>query len=95
MNLRASTVRGASKKLGASAASTIRALDARCTHRGGPLSEGKIIGNCVECPWHASHFDLHTGEVMRGPATTPERRYEVRVEGGMVLVRDARSAVPR
>jgi nitrite reductase/ring-hydroxylating ferredoxin subunit/uncharacterized membrane protein len=73
----------------------ILALSDTCTHRGGPLSEGKIIGNCVECPWHASHFDLHTGEVMRGPATAPERRYEVRVEGGTVLVRDARSAVPR
>jgi nitrite reductase/ring-hydroxylating ferredoxin subunit/uncharacterized membrane protein len=44
------------------------AFDDRCTHRGGPLSDGVLICGTVQCPWHGSQFDVHTGEVKCGPA---------------------------
>jgi nitrite reductase/ring-hydroxylating ferredoxin subunit len=59
----------------------------RCTHRGGPLHEGRIDGDCVECPWHGSRFRLVDGEVERGPAQLPQPRLEVRLDNGRVLVR--------
>ncbi len=65
----------------------VRALDARCTHRGGPLDEGEVSEGCVTCPWHASRFELATGDVVRGPATSPQPAYEVRVVDGRVEVR--------
>ena len=58
-----------------------------CTHLGGPLAQGKLEGQTVECPWHGSRFDLATGEVKRGPAQTPEPVYEVRSEGNSILIR--------
>jgi nitrite reductase/ring-hydroxylating ferredoxin subunit/uncharacterized membrane protein len=59
----------------------------RCTHRGGPLHEGRIENDCVECPWHGSVFRLVDGEVERGPAQLPQPRLEVRLTGGRVLLR--------
>jgi nitrite reductase/ring-hydroxylating ferredoxin subunit/uncharacterized membrane protein len=44
------------------------AFQDRCTHRGGPLSDGVLICGTVQCPWHGSQFDVHTGEVKCGPA---------------------------
>ncbi|MDV3244099.1 MAG: Rieske (2Fe-2S) protein [Nitrososphaerales archaeon] len=58
-----------------------------CTHRGAPLSDGVLQGNIVTCPWHFSQFDLTTGEVAAGPASRPEPRYEVKIDGSSVLVR--------
>jgi len=58
-----------------------------CTHMGGPLDQGFLNGQEVQCPWHGSHFDVTTGEVKRGPATRPEPVYEVKVEKDSVLVR--------
>ena len=45
-----------------------RAFDDRCTHKGGPLSDGALICGTVQCPWHGSQFDVSTGEVKCGPA---------------------------
>jgi nitrite reductase/ring-hydroxylating ferredoxin subunit/uncharacterized membrane protein len=63
------------------------ALADRCSHRGGPLSEGALIDGCLECPWHKSRFDLRTGKVKRGPASVPQPRYELRESEGQVEVR--------
>lgn len=63
------------------------ALADRCTHRGGPLHEGKVEDGCVTCPWHASRFRLTDGRVESGPATRPQPRLEVRVVEGRVEVR--------
>ena len=57
-----------------------RALVARCSHRGGPLDEGTIVGDCLECPWHASRFSLGDGSVVRGPAVAPQPVVEVVVQ---------------
>jgi len=56
---------------------------AKCTHRGGPLNEGKLDGSTVTCPWHGSQFNVYTGAVLRGPATEPVKAYRVVVEGGV------------
>jgi|SRR5665213_964317 nitrite reductase/ring-hydroxylating ferredoxin subunit/uncharacterized membrane protein len=66
---------------------TARALADRCSHRGGPLSEGHRQGNCIVCPWHGSEFDLDTGVPARGPASAPQPVYEARVEGADLEVR--------
>ena len=57
------------------------ATQAKCTHRQGPLSEGKLDGSTVTCPWHGSQFDVCTGAVLRGPARDPVKTYQVTVEG--------------
>src|SRR5215212_2412388 len=66
----------------------IRALADRCSHRGGPLSDGEISDGCVTCPWHGSRFRLADGSVERGPAAYPQPALDVRVSGGTVEVRD-------
>ena len=58
-----------------------------CTHLGGPLDRGTLIGQEVQCPLHGSHFDVTNGQVKRGPATRPETVYDVKVESGSILVR--------
>lgn len=55
----------------------VRVLAERCSHRGGPLSEGEVSGGCVTCPWHGSRFDLDSGAVRRGPAVVEQPVYEV------------------
>ncbi len=72
----------------------VRVLAERCSHRGGPLSEGKVEQGCVTCPWHGSRFDLATGAVRRGPAVVEQPVYEVR-EGvdGVAVRRDENRAL--
>lgn len=67
---------------------TVYAASATCTHVGGPLDEGERSETCVICPWHGSEFDLRTGEVIHGPATSPLYAYETRVTGGQVEIRN-------
>lgn len=57
------------------------ATQAKCTHRGGPLSEGRLDGSTLTCPWHGAQFNVCTGAVLRGPATEPIKTYRVIVEG--------------
>ncbi|GAB3277090.1 hypothetical protein GCM10027449_16550 [Sinomonas notoginsengisoli] len=66
------------------------ALDATCTHAGGPLNEGTFENGCVTCPWHGSTFRLADGGVVHGPASAPEPSYEARVEDGRVQLRARR-----
>jgi nitrite reductase/ring-hydroxylating ferredoxin subunit/uncharacterized membrane protein len=53
------------------------AFQDRCTHKGGPLSDGALICGTVQCPWHGSQFDVHTGAVKCGPAETPIMTYSI------------------
>ena len=53
------------------------AFQDRCTHKGGPLSDGTLMCGTVQCPWHGSQFDVHTGEVMAGPAEKDIETYDV------------------
>ncbi len=58
-----------------------------CPHAGGPLVEGELQGEAVTCPWHASIFNVKSGEVLEEPAEDPIPTYEVRVEGDEIQVR--------
>ena len=66
---------------------SVCAIGETCSHAGGPLSEGKLEGNQVICPWHASRFDICTGAVKGGPATISQVQYETRVQNGRIEVR--------
>ena len=57
-----------------------------CTHRGCKLSEGTLNGQQIQCPCHGSIFDAKTGAVVRGPAQSPEKSFQVKVDGDAVLV---------
>ena len=67
----------------------IDVLSNRCSHLSGPLHEGRVDVDtgCVTCPWHGSMFSLEDGSVRGGPATAPVHAFDVRVEGGRVMVR--------
>ena len=63
------------------------AISATCPHAGGPLDEGTLDGDIVECPWHGSRFCMRDGRVLTGPATVHAPRYDVRVRNDQVEVR--------
>jgi nitrite reductase/ring-hydroxylating ferredoxin subunit/uncharacterized membrane protein len=65
----------------------VRVLAGRCSHLSGPLAEGTVHDGCLTCPWHGSTFRLSDGEVMQGPATSPQPVFESRVLDGKVQVR--------
>jgi glycine betaine catabolism B len=58
-----------------------------CTHEGGPLADGTLEDYEVECPWHASKFDVRTGEVKEPPASEPEPVYQIKVDGNKILIK--------
>jgi nitrite reductase/ring-hydroxylating ferredoxin subunit/uncharacterized membrane protein len=65
----------------------LQAMGAVCSHAGGPLDEGKLDGDVVTCPWHASRFRFSDGHVVGGPATFDQPPLLVRERGGIVEVK--------
>lgn len=65
----------------------IFAMAETCSHFSGPLSEGKLDGDSIVCPYHASRFALDDGRVLNGPAVHPQPCLEVRVRNGQIEVR--------
>ncbi|MER6790216.1 bifunctional 3-phenylpropionate/cinnamic acid dioxygenase ferredoxin subunit [Streptomyces sp. NPDC000658] len=68
------------------------AIDDTCTHQDASLADGWLEGCEVECPLHASTFDLRTGAVDAPPAKLPVRTHAVLVEDGMIYVRVSTAA---
>ena len=62
------------------------AIGATCSHYGGPLAEGVIVGDTVRCPWHHACFSLQTGEALRAPALSPVASWRVERHGDTVVV---------
>jgi nitrite reductase/ring-hydroxylating ferredoxin subunit/uncharacterized membrane protein len=56
----------------------ILAVHGTCAHAGGPLGDGTVVGDAIQCPWHGSRFRLADGHVVRGPAMYDQPAYEVR-----------------
>lgn len=56
----------------------IHALHDQCAHAACSLSEGKVVGDAIECPCHGSRYRLDSGHVLQGPATFDQPAYEVR-----------------
>ena len=57
------------------------AIDDTCTHDDGPLADGWLEGNAIECPRHGARFDVTTGKVLCLPAAVPIRSYPINVDG--------------
>jgi nitrite reductase/ring-hydroxylating ferredoxin subunit/uncharacterized membrane protein len=57
-----------------------------CTHRYGPLSEGKLQDHQIECPWHRSCFDIRTGKVVEGPAKVDLKTYSAIIRAGKIFI---------
>jgi len=68
-------------------ASGFHAVDDGCTHRGGSLAGGVLIGDTVQCLWHGSQFDVRTGKAVCGPAQDGVKSFAVRVDRDHVLLR--------
>lgn len=65
----------------------IFAMDAICSHKGGPLCEGVLEEHTVTCPWHSAKFDVRTGKVSeQTPWAFDQQKYSVTVEGDDIYV---------
>ncbi len=62
------------------------ALDELCPHADASIAMGPVGNGCIACPWHYAEFDLRTGEVLSGPATTSLRSYSTREIEGRIEV---------
>jgi 3-phenylpropionate/trans-cinnamate dioxygenase ferredoxin component len=66
------------------------AIEDVCTHDGGQLTGGTIEGGEIVCPRHGARFSIRTGEALTAPAYEPVAKFPVRVENGVIQVRDDR-----
>jgi 3-phenylpropionate/trans-cinnamate dioxygenase ferredoxin subunit len=57
-----------------------------CTHDGGPLGDGYLLGDEIECPRHGARFNVRTGEVKTLPAIIPIPTLEVKIEGDEIWI---------
>ena len=64
----------------------VHALDEMCAHQGGPLSEGRVSGTRLTCPWHGWMYDVRTGQCLMPARGGTVPSYPVRVENGEIVL---------
>jgi nitrite reductase/ring-hydroxylating ferredoxin subunit len=69
-------------------ADALLAVAGRCTHYGGPLATGLVVGDTIRCPLHHACFSLRTDEALRAPALDALARWRVEQVGDTVYVRE-------
>lgn len=62
------------------------AIDDTCAHEGGPLSEGSVEGEEVECPWHNARYNIKSGDATAPPAPRGVTKYNVRLSGDSIEI---------
>ncbi|MFT4798984.1 MAG: 3-phenylpropionate/trans-cinnamate dioxygenase ferredoxin subunit [Cryomorphaceae bacterium] len=66
------------------------AIEDVCTHDGGQLTGGSVEGDQIICPRHGARFCIRTGAALSAPAYEPTSTFPVRIQNGVVQVRDDR-----
>ena len=64
----------------------VYAIEDICTHDGGSLDQGELLGDRIECPRHGAMFDVRTGKVLSLPAVKNVRSFKAKIEGGEIFV---------
>jgi len=64
---------------------SLRAVDAVCPHKGGPLADGLADDRVVVCPLHGYTFDMCTG-IEAGGADMSVRSYAVSTVDGSISI---------
>ena len=57
----------------------VKCLSDVCIHKGGSLSGGKVVGDCIQCPYHGWHFDGE-GSCKRIPSIGKEAKIPKRAK---------------
>ena len=72
----------------------VHALGAKCSHYGGPLAQGLVVGESIRCPSASRVLRLRTGEAVGAPGLNPIACYEVQRRGDRVIVGSKQSLQP-
>lgn len=84
---RGTTVRAAGREIAVfNVDGEFYAIDAVCTHEGGPLGEGTLMGTTVSCPWHYAAFDVTTGDSLDPIAPCGVESHPVQEDDGRIMV---------
>lgn len=57
-----------------------------CTHDGGSLNQGELMGEIIECPRHGGRFNVKSGKAVRMPAVAAVETFPLMVEGDEIKV---------
>ncbi len=62
------------------------ATEAYCRHQDGPLADGVLKGEIIECPWHFWHYNVKTGELLDYLKDVRLDTYKVEVKGDELYI---------